>query len=202
MGVLQSIRIVAGGSPVEGDFSHIPLTGIVREQTDDRGILDLRIANMDVTLLFSIGSHESGEVEDPKKQKFSVRDVLLHTDDLSAESLVASAILEPLHPRASETWSPTSCFAAALQLGQALLYELDEVQRSETNTLWMKRTSIVVTAASPRFEGPQPLHVRLEDIRRYTKADGDWRRADVIGLVANMKITCSVTHRLPDRLNR
>jgi hypothetical protein len=196
-GSLCEIDITAGKSPVEGDLSAIPVTGTLQDSKLDHRSLELRIANMDVLLAFSTVRRQSGKEDYPQRQLLSVRDVLLHMDDPSSETLVSSAIVEPMSRQASAPWSPSSCFAATLQLGQALLYEMDGIHRSETNTLWMKRTRIKLEDVSPSFIWPQPIHTRLDNVRRYTKADGDWRRADVIGRVANMEVMSSVTHKLP-----
>lgn len=95
--------------------------------------------------------------------------------------------------------SMVDAFVVGLQLGQALLYGLDGVGRAESNTLWMRQTTL--ESASP------PRHVRdriettfsLDGAALLTASDGAlWRRADIVGELAGVVVRCSVAHRLPD----
>lgn len=195
---LHCMRIMAGTVPVEGDLSSLVIAGLFYDTSDDLRLLELQIANMKVTIGYSLGVRQCDEFESTERQKCALRDVFLHRNDHDSENMIGGAVLCAHQTLLSGAWSLSSCFAGTLQLGQALLYELDGIQRDETNTLWMKRTAVIVTNAAPRFEDPQPIHVRLRNARKYSKANGEWRRADIVGLVANNRIICSVTHRLPD----
>jgi hypothetical protein len=85
-------------------------------------------------------------------------------------------------------------FVAALQLGQVLLYGLDRMERSESNTLWMRRTVIEPTERRPR-----QFAVVLENERLLETAAGTWRSADVVAAHSGLALRCSVAHLLPAR---
>ncbi|MEY9214393.1 hypothetical protein NI17_020030 [Thermobifida halotolerans] len=89
-------------------------------------------------------------------------------------------------------------FVAALQLGQIMLYELDEVARADSNTLWMRRT--LFEADRPRRPARQPLPITasLVDPALLRTGGGEtWRSADISAAAAGIRMTCSVAHRLP-----
>jgi hypothetical protein len=193
---VRNIRIVAGQAPVEGNLGSIPMRGHIREGETGAKTLDMHIANMDVTLEFVVNRRELRLASTSEKQDIAISDLMI-----DSERLAAAALVEPMQSSPVQVWPIAGCFATTLQLGQAMLYELDAIERAETNTLWMKRTTIAVISPVPCFEARQPIYVRLDNVRKYTKPDGHWRRAEVCGLVANTRIICSVTHRLPDRLH-
>ncbi|SDP79291.1 avirulence D protein (AvrD) [Actinopolyspora xinjiangensis] len=84
-------------------------------------------------------------------------------------------------------------FVAALQLGQVLLYKLDDVDRADSNTLWMRRTTFepVSDSGSGRFR------VDLENSRLLPSKQGTWRSADVVARYGGRLMRCSVAHLLP-----
>lgn len=90
-------------------------------------------------------------------------------------------------------------FVATLQLGQVLLYRLDGVDRAQSNTLWMRKTRIVLT--EPTRRGPLPhavaLNSELQNSRIITRGDESWRCADVVGSFDGGEVVCSVAHQLP-----
>lgn len=89
-------------------------------------------------------------------------------------------------------------FVAALQLGQILLYELDGVQRSASNTLWMRQTDLAA-CDDPADSAPVGmLEVHLAQSRLLPRADGSqWRSADIVAELNGIRMTCSVAHQLP-----
>jgi len=192
---LKSISIVAGNSPVEESLGSVSVVGKVRQSECNEFLVDLSIANMDLQLEYSSKKAIGSPLISTSKQPIKVENIMALAND---QRNAACGIVTPLSHHLNEAWSISSCFAAALQLGQTLLYELDGIKRSESNTLWMKRTKISLTQGlSPSSDLPQPIFVRLDNARRYTKADGEWRRADIYSLMCNASIVCSVTHKLP-----
>ncbi|MFI6930369.1 AvrD family protein [Streptomyces sp. NPDC050287] len=93
-------------------------------------------------------------------------------------------------------------FVTALQVGQVLLYELDRVPRSASDTLWMRGTLLeAATPQRPRTAadgGPLPLRAELRDAVLLNNRHGEtWRRADIAAHLADITVVCSVAHRLP-----
>ncbi|MEJ6393491.1 AvrD family protein [Gymnodinialimonas sp. 2305UL16-5] len=191
--LLSSIAIVAGKSPVEDDMDAVPITGQVRLDDGASEVMILKIANMEVTLRMrsEIDGYARGLTF--SRQPVELGKVLLNTDEMQASAMAHSSPDE-----AGGAWSLSASFACALQLGQLLLYKLDKIDRAKSNTLWMKKTFITFSDLMPCVGGQQPIHAHLDDVLRYTKADGDWRRANVCASFCNVQITCRVTHRLPD----
>lgn len=190
--LLQSMSIVAGQSPIEDNMDAVPINGQVTVDSEGRDCMALKIGNMDVTLRIR-----------PKNQYFSrpltfsrgpveLSQVLLNVDKMHA-----SAMACPKPVGSDLAWSLSASFACALQLGQLLLYKLDRVERSLSNTLWMKRTDIQFSDLVPCVAGVQPIHVHLDDVLKYEKLDGLWRKANICASFCNTHIVCRVTHRLP-----
>lgn len=98
------------------------------------------------------------------------------------------------------TPSPVDIFVTALQTAQVLLYDLDDMSRADSNTLWMRRTTI--TAGPHREQREQDgvtVSTRLDNCELLDKDDQLWRTADIVATAADMELTCSVTHQLPER---
>lgn len=190
--LLSSISIVAGKSPIEESMDAVPITGQVLLNDDANEVMILQIANMEVTL--QLRPEEDNHARDRVYSNTPVElgTVLLNTDEMQASAMAHSGPADT-----GSVWSLSASFACALQLGQLLLYKLDKVDRAESNTLWMKKTYISFSDPMPFCGSVQPIHATLEDVLKYTKADGDWRRANVCATFCNVQITCRVTHRLP-----
>ncbi|WP_017200684.1 AvrD family protein [Arthrobacter sp. M2012083] len=104
--------------------------------------------------------------------------------------------LEAAYPQAL---SAVEYFVATLQLGQVLLYRLDAMNRSDSNTLWMRKTRVTFTGPGPKIGGGQGtgLSVGLQKSRLIGKDGGFWRCADVVGTFDGGEVVCSVAHQLP-----
>jgi hypothetical protein len=191
---LKKISIVSGNSPVEDGLETLALHGQVRRADADHDVLDLQIANMTVAVTFASSPPGPARYIAFSRQPVSIANVMVNTPEMTA-----CAIVNPANENPDEAWSLSSCFAAALQLGQTLLYKLDGLTRAESNTLWMKRTVIFFSPSPSTLAFPQSIYVRLDGARRYAKPDGEWRRAEIFSLFCNTNIVCSVTHRLPDK---
>ncbi|MCA1217618.1 AvrD family protein [Streptomyces sp. 8L] len=93
-------------------------------------------------------------------------------------------------------------FVTALQIGQVLLYELDQIPRADSDTLWMRSTLLEATTPHrPRAAadgGPLPMRAELRDSVLLNNRLGEtWRRADIAAQLADISVVCSVVHRLP-----
>lgn len=90
-------------------------------------------------------------------------------------------------------------FVTALQLGQVMLYELDGMDREDSNTLWMRAASIeadtphrpVTDTLPTAAELAGPALVRL-------RGTETWRRAEIKGQLPGIRVSCSVAHQLPE----
>ncbi|MET7683660.1 AvrD family protein [Streptomyces sp. NPDC005423] len=94
--------------------------------------------------------------------------------------------------------SPIDAFVIGLQLGQILLYALDKVPRSHSNTLWMRETVLDLNPARAALPALEGATARLERSRQLTNSRGEvWRSADIVGEFHGIRLRCSVAHRLP-----
>ncbi|WP_326655758.1 AvrD family protein [Streptomyces anthocyanicus] len=98
------------------------------------------------------------------------------------------------HDRASAI----DAFVIGLQLGQVLLYTLDDVPRAQSNTLWMRETILELDPLRPPLPATAPVTTRLDRCKRLETGKGDiWRSADIVGEFLGVRLRCSVAHRLP-----
>jgi hypothetical protein len=147
-------------------------------------------------------------------------------DELALDGLTASARVDLTDAGATQgaeaAYAPAptmvDAFATGLQLAQILLYELDGMHRRDSNTLWMRSTTLTSDSPHRTFRPGLRLHTRLENIRLVEMNDGVWRTADIhteLGgssgvrvaeppargeaptVTAGVAFTCAVTHALP-----
>lgn len=95
--------------------------------------------------------------------------------------------------------APTAvdAFVVNLQLAQALLYQLDDMDRGNSNTLWMRSTHLVLDAAHTPTAGDYEATAALENIRRVHMGGQTWRVADSVGDIAGVHLRCALAHHLP-----
>ncbi|MFJ5968571.1 AvrD family protein [Streptomyces sp. NPDC093060] len=93
--------------------------------------------------------------------------------------------------------SVIDAFVTALQLAQIMLYDLDGIRRQDSNTLWMRQTTL--TASRPdRPAEAIPVTTRLDEPGLLHRLDGTWRTLTVVGELAGVHVRSAVTHRLPE----
>ncbi|WP_020141207.1 AvrD family protein [Streptomyces sp. 351MFTsu5.1] len=134
-----------------------------------------------------------------------IQDLRVDLGELSARATVGSRSSAPaaLTVQGLESYSHPATsildvFVCAIQLGQILLYELDGVPRSESNTLWMRQSVLTIADTARPVTSPAPLSVRLAEPQLLTTREGDtWRSVEIAGELQHMSVTCSAAHRLP-----
>lgn len=189
--LIERLDILAGKEPIEEDLNSIPITGQIKKGPMGAELLEMRISNMKVSLVFLTENLKSKFLVGDEKQSMLINDLLFNRD-----SLKASAIVSPVHKNSAESWSLSSCFAASLQLGQVLLYKLDGIARETSNTLWMRKISINLSQGIPALDMSQPIYTKLDNVKKLKMAGADWRCADIFSIMCNTNIVCSVAHKL------
>lgn len=93
--------------------------------------------------------------------------------------------------------SMIDCFVVNLQMAQVLMYEMDSVQRQDSNTLWMLRT--VLDATRPHRPCTEPLEARASISRKHLLPlrGGTWRNVDIVGDCGGVSLRASFAHELP-----
>ena len=218
---IKHMRIKAGSKPHE-DMGVVPVVAEARlqhsEQEGIRSAHSARIAGMTVTTdvvhpicapdsfsasrksaggsqlyLDRLGDHDVSisEVEAEVEADRATSHATVTIRD--RETAAPAATLEGAYP---DSTTPVDAFVATLQLGQVLLYELDGITRSESDTLWMRQTEI--TASGPHRPHRDPLRssTHLENTRLINRTNGAWRTADVVGHVGSITVRCAVAHKL------
>jgi hypothetical protein len=91
--------------------------------------------------------------------------------------------------------SMVDAFVTALQLAQVMMYDLDGVPRQDSDTLWMRQTTM--TAAMPSKTRDIPVTTELADPALLQMGGNTWRTFTVLAEVAGINVRSAVTHRLP-----
>ncbi|MDN3029070.1 AvrD family protein [Streptomyces sp. S.PB5] len=85
------------------------------------------------------------------------------------------------------------------QLAQVLLYEIDGIDRGDSDTLWLRKAALSTRMPLRTLEHPFSAHVRIEDSRLLIIADDTWRVCDFGYAFHGITGGFSVAHRLPDQ---
>ncbi|OJF15803.1 AvrD family protein [Couchioplanes caeruleus] len=83
------------------------------------------------------------------------------------------------------------------QLGQVLMYSLDELTRGDTNTLWMRAVDMVSSGPDSTLLGPMSCTSSVTRSSILNFAGKRWRVSTMQGSLANTTVTYSLGHRLP-----
>jgi hypothetical protein len=197
---LRRVDIKAGTAPYEAGLDRFPVTASRRPTEGAPGrpvsTVDCRIGNMDVRCEIE---HGRGPVRaerplyghDYRDQRQAIEAVAVDVERLRADALVG---LE------SPLVSMVDSFVVALQLGQALLYALDGIPRSASNTLWMRQTTIHSDAPQPVATGPIAARASLHHSGVLPAHGGRWRTATIVGDCLGVRTRCAVAHELPAEL--
>jgi hypothetical protein len=223
---LARVRIKAGSRPVEDDLSGFPVTAYVADRLPSPqpgrartavqatvGTLSIRLEadHPDVHPTKSVEATASAPSTGVYGDAYRlggqrIENVLVRPGNNSATADIRLTGLETdtsgLEGELQPSVRLVDAFVAALQVGQVLLYELDQVPRAASDTLWMRSTLLeAATPHRPRTAsdgGPLPLRAELRDAVRLTNRHGEtWRRADIAAHLADISVVCSVAHRLP-----
>jgi len=133
----------------------------------------------------------------------AIEDIKIHTPAGRAEAVVRvdaasreAALGEGLEAYYRPSVSPIDSFVVSLQLGQVLLYEMDRMTRAESNTLWMRHTSITTKTPYRPADRPFAATVHLEDSRLVNMRGASWRTATIVGEMRGIHTRCAVAHQL------
>ncbi|MGW3986565.1 AvrD family protein [Streptomyces sp. NPDC004830] len=210
---VRSLTIKAGNKPQEEGLDTFPVSGRLLDTADDGtttmecrvGLLTVRVETAAGTGRAEAAGSTPGTASHPSADAlpgpwndapFGVphrdRRQLLTSVEVLPDSSLARADLT-LDPDGPATM--IDLFVAALQLGQVLLYTLDGVARADSNTLWMRRTSIGPAPQGAPSDGRFEVGLREPQLLR--SAQGTWRSAQVVADHAGLRLGCSVAHLLP-----
>lgn len=123
-------------------------------------------------------------------------EALRATGSVHLEPAAAGAGIEGAYQPAP---TAVEAFAAGLQLGQILLYELDAMERSGSNTLWMRTTLIEISRPDREFTAATPIATSVHNADLVEMNGGTWRTAEIVSELGGIRFTCGIAHALPNR---
>lgn len=143
-----------------------------------------------------------------KARRHHIQDVRVDLDALTAQADVhfdpepdpaTQGVDGALHPAVTFV----DAFVVNLQLAQILMYELDSLSRTDSNTLWMMQTFLTAPAAPPplpdRPDQALSAEASLKNKRLLPLRGGTWRSVDIEAGLAGIGLRCSFAHELPER---
>jgi hypothetical protein len=210
---VEEITIRAGKTPVE-DLSSInswfELSGKKTESEKNVYSFNGKVGTMQVTVAIAQPTKDAIKTLVPdfnhlywdgfKSRKQSIQNISF-SDNLSATSTLAISYESSTNESAtSNHLSFVDAFVSHLQVGQVLLYELDDIDRKNTNTLWMRRT-VIRAEKSNTPEADKTIKTHLTNVNKIQIDSREWRCVDIVGSQGGVSLICSVAHMLPVKGN-
>ena len=93
--------------------------------------------------------------------------------------------------------SVIDCFVTNLQLAQVLMYEMDSVERRNSNTLWMLRTVLDAKQPHRLHAAPLEAHTSISGKHLLPLRGRKWRNVDILGDCGGVNLRASFAHELP-----
>jgi avirulence D protein (AvrD) len=212
---LDHLRISAGSAPVEHELTSFPVEMSAGSSTDTAHpscvctTFDCTIANLCliVSVRHPCAEQRSGTVVVAPTglapcsfatgwadRDNTATDLAIDRDSLTA---AGQAWITP-----PPLWCPrpqdlvVDAFVVTLEVGQILLYELDQLDRADSNTLWMRQTEI--GWGSPSYgRNSAAMTTTISKPRILDRGEERWRVADICGDVYGVTVRCAIAHRLP-----
>ena len=94
--------------------------------------------------------------------------------------------------------SPIDCLVVLAQLGQVLAYRLDAIERTSSNTLWMRRLSMQTPTSHQPIDTDLPADVGVTRSGLLSIGPRRWRTLDFSGHLMGVRIEAALAHQLPD----
>ncbi|GHU38273.1 hypothetical protein FACS1894193_12290 [Bacilli bacterium] len=96
------------------------------------------------------------------------------------------------------TPSVLDCIIAIAQLSQVLLYEMDDLNRKSSQTLWMRQIKIERKRIGQEISKASLINVEKSKVVRIK--EGKWRMVDLAGTFYNYNFQYSLAHILPEEI--
>ncbi|MFF2144533.1 AvrD family protein [Kitasatospora sp. NPDC058190] len=223
---LRRVRLKAGTKPVEAELGGFAVHATAARHSDRSTVVDCQVGGLRARLeiehpALPAGAVRTARLDSPDAllgpaalrpfaaaHRTRTQTIEALRVDLPARRATALLGSRPAAPQAGpvgglESYSHGSvslidAFVGAIQLGQILIYGLDDVPRAESNTLWMRQTVLEIGDPYRPVAGPAPLSAELVDPQLLTTRTGEtWRVVDIAAAFEHIRIHCSATHRLP-----
>lgn len=205
--LVRQISLRAGRVPVECGFDSLPVTATITRNPDGARV-HAEIANftVDVTLEWRATTRHSVCLVPSAVYEaiYRARTPRLGNVTIDENRAVAQCSVDGLAGAWAEhgvdrgrggRLNLIDAFVVVLQLGQVLLYQQDALARADSNTLWMRSTTL---RATWNRRSTSKAAVSLKDPRVVATGGDKWRLATITGdLDGLFQVDCSVGHKLP-----
>lgn len=195
----------APAQPIESGFESIPLAISFRHQLSSASS-EVAVAGFTVAVKLKADGprpQQAGEGRSVYRDVFRARVPQIGPIELGIGQARSTASIIPTGQQAhsalldaskAESLNVIDAFVIVLQLGQVLLYDLDDLSRADSDTLWMRTTRI---EARPGAADVSDVTVILEGPRLRTLRNDPWRLATITGALGDLfTVSCGVAHRL------
>lgn len=203
---VASVGVKAPAAPVESGFESIPLAISFWHQLSSASA-EVAVAGFTVAVKLEAEGprpHQASKGRSVYRDVYRARVPQIGPVELGIGHARSTANIIPtgqwahsalLDASKAESLNVIDAFVTVLQLGQVLLYKLDDLSRADSHILWMRSTRI---EARPGATDVSDVSVILEGPRLRTLRNDPWRLATITGSLGDLfKISCAVAHRLP-----
>lgn len=139
-----------------------------------------------------------------RKRTQYIRDV---TIDLASQQVTSLCDIVPDDPsdnydegfsgRFQPSVSAVDGIIVLAQLAQSLLYSLDRLDRSSSNTLWMRRVTLESTGPERKLRGPFAVSTAISRTRLLNFQGGVWRTSEWTADFHGIHFEYSLGHEIP-----
>lgn len=192
---ISCITIRASKKPIE-ELDYIKISFDVISESENTLFFSGKVGNMSVNL--EVIRHEEHDlqlspafnIEGFKHSVQSIKNIRIKSK-FESEALV----IKTINGERAKKLDYIDAFVSGLQLGQILLYELDDITREGSNNLWMRSVNFKFHSKETTSNSNH-LDVVLENTTLIRKHDAEWRSADIVANLNHIQVKCSVTHQL------
>lgn len=196
---LNSLFIRAGSRPTE-ELGEVPVSVelLDKEQEPDTATYAARVAGMKAKVSLT-PDHTIADQAVPgvdragtgyRENTHLIKNVRLDADRVTADVAVSR------HGRPAAAGLLDGVVVLA-QISQALMYQLDGIDRSLSNTLWMRHVDATVTRPSaPLQDGAWTAGAAIEKAKALRLERQYWRVTSMRGFMAGIDFSYSLAHRL------
>lgn len=137
-----------------------------------------------------------------RQRDHDIRDVRLDPDVGEISAMVrmtteGGPVAEGLEGNYQPSVSVIDGVVVLAQLAQSLLYTLDEIDRTDSHTLWMRRIDIVATTPHRPIDGPVRTSTSLTRSGLVDYDGSRWRTSDWTADFHGLRYGYRAAHRLP-----
>ncbi|MDR1441989.1 MAG: hypothetical protein LBJ02_06340 [Bifidobacteriaceae bacterium] len=158
-----------------------------------------RVANLDLDLYFMEAAPQPLNAADPwKSRPTRILDLVIGA---GASKVSATALVEAVSGASSSRVQVPEALLIAAQMAQALVYCHDEMERSESHNLWMRRIDLKMEPNKPLAPGvTTEVKGGIDRVRDVPLGGQIFRVFRISGGSDHFTCSADIAHALPDRL--